>query len=58
MIHHEYPCEHGHFDCSDRERGPCSDEHREPEDNDDEVAREIAEHERAIFDNPDPAYGP
>jgi hypothetical protein len=29
MIHHEHPCEHGHLDCSDRDRGPCSDEHRE-----------------------------
>jgi len=21
-----YPCEHGHFDCSTEERGPCMDE--------------------------------
>jgi len=27
-------------------------------DNQDEIDRKIAEHEQAIFDNPDPAYGP
>jgi len=30
----------------------------EPEDNQEEIDRKIAEHEQAIFDNPDPAYGP
>jgi len=29
-----------------------------PEDNQDEVDRAIAEHEQAIFENPDPFYGP